>query len=79
MKQTICLQIKLEVLLPLLNVTVQPELLLVEHALKEYAQAEGVLVKLGVATELTSDLSWEKGVSEMAEYCKKALYNSTRP
>ena len=33
MKQTICLQIKIEVLLPLLNVTVQHALLLVEHAL----------------------------------------------
>ncbi len=32
-KQTICLQIIIEVLLSLLNVTVQHELLLVEHAL----------------------------------------------
>jgi hypothetical protein len=32
-KQTICLHIQIEVLLPLLNVTVQHALLLAEHAL----------------------------------------------
>jgi hypothetical protein len=48
-------------------------------ALREYAQAEGVSVKLGVALELASDLSWENGVSETAEYCEKVLCNSTRP
>ena len=31
--------------------------------LKEYAQAEGVLVKLGVALKSTSDLSWKNEVS----------------
>jgi hypothetical protein len=30
------------------------------RGLREYAQAEGVLVKLGVALELASDLSQEK-------------------
>jgi hypothetical protein len=46
---------------------------------KEYAQAEGVLVKLQVALELTVDLSWKNKVPEMAEYCKKVLCNSARP
>jgi hypothetical protein len=32
LKQAICLQIEIEVLLPLLNVTIQHELLLVKHA-----------------------------------------------
>jgi hypothetical protein len=47
--------------------------------LKEYAQAEGVSVKLGVALEPTADLSWKNGLSEMVEYCKKVPCNSTRP
>ncbi len=47
--------------------------------LKEYAQEEGVLAKLGVALELAIDLSSENGVSEMAEYCEKVLRTSTRP
>jgi hypothetical protein len=38
--------------------------------LKEYAQAEGVSIKLGVASESTADLSHKNGVPEMAEYCK---------
>ena len=47
--------------------------------MKEYAKAEGVLVKLGVASELTVDLSHENRVPETAEYCKKVLCNSVRP
>jgi hypothetical protein len=47
--------------------------------MKEYAKAEGVLVKLRVASELTADLSHENRVPETAEYCKKVLCNSTRP
>jgi hypothetical protein len=47
--------------------------------LKEYAQAEGVLAKLGVALESAIDLSCENGVSEMAEYCEKVLHTSLRP
>jgi hypothetical protein len=46
---------------------------------KEYAQAEGVSVKLGVALESIADLSCENGVPETVEYCKKVLCNSTRP
>jgi hypothetical protein len=46
---------------------------------KEYAQAEGVSVKLGVALELTADLSYKNGVPETVEYYKKVLCNSTRP
>jgi hypothetical protein len=49
------------------------------RGLKEYAQAEGVSVKLRVASELMSDLSQENGVSEAAKYCKKVPCNSTRP
>jgi hypothetical protein len=47
--------------------------------LKEYAQAEGVSVELGVASELTADLSRKIGVPETAEYNKKVPCNSTRP
>jgi hypothetical protein len=47
--------------------------------LKEYAQADGVLVELRVALESASDLSWKNRGSEMAEYCKKVLCNSARP
>jgi hypothetical protein len=46
---------------------------------KEYAQAKGVLAKLGVALELAADLSRENGVPEMAEYCKRVPCNSSRP
>jgi hypothetical protein len=49
------------------------------RGLKEYARAEGVSFKLVVALELTSDLSWENRVSEMAEYCEKVLCNPARP
>jgi hypothetical protein len=49
------------------------------RGLKEYAQAEGVLVKLGVASESTADLSHVNGVPETAEYYKKILCNSARP
>jgi hypothetical protein len=35
---------------------------------KEYVQAEGVSVKLGVALEAMADLSHKNGVPEMAEY-----------
>ena len=48
------------------------------RGLKEYARAEGVLVKLRVALELMADLSWKNGVSEMAEYYKKVPCNSAR-
>ncbi len=47
--------------------------------MKEYARAEGVLAKLGVALESAADLSRENGVSETAEYCKKFPCNSARP
>jgi hypothetical protein len=46
---------------------------------KEYAQAEGVLVELGVASELTADISHVNGVPEMAEYYEKVPCNSARP
>jgi hypothetical protein len=49
------------------------------RGLREYAQAEGVLVELGVASELTLDLSWKNGVSETTKFCKKDPCNSTRP
>jgi hypothetical protein len=49
------------------------------RGLKEYAQAEGVPVKLGVALESTSDLSWKNGVSETPEYYKKVPCNSAKP
>jgi hypothetical protein len=48
------------------------------RGLKEYAQAEGILAKLGVALELAIDLSRGNGVSETAEYCEKVLHTSTR-
>ena len=48
------------------------------RGLKEYAQAEGVSAKLGVASELVIDLSHENGVSETAEYCEKVPCTSTR-
>jgi hypothetical protein len=50
-----------------------------ESPLKEYAQAEGVLAKLGVASESVIDLSCENGVSEMVEYCEKVPRISARP
>jgi hypothetical protein len=49
------------------------------RGLKEYAQVEGVLVKLGEALELMADLSHKNGVPEMAKYYKKVLCNSARP
>ena len=49
------------------------------RGLKEYAQAEGVLTKLGVASESAIDLSRRNGVSETAEYCEKVLCTSARP
>ncbi len=49
------------------------------RGLKEYAQAEGVLVELGVASESTADLLCENGVPETAEYCKKVPCISARP
>jgi hypothetical protein len=36
--------------------------------MKEYAQAEGVLVKLGVALELMADFPHKNRVPETAEY-----------
>jgi hypothetical protein len=47
--------------------------------LKEYAQVEGVLAKLRVASESAVDLSHGNGVPEMAEYCEKVPGSSTRP
>jgi hypothetical protein len=47
--------------------------------MKEYARAEGVWAKLGVASELAPDLSRGNGVPEMAEYCEKVPSSSTRP
>ncbi len=49
------------------------------RGLKEYAQAKGVLAKLGVALESTVDLSHRNGVPEMAEYCEKVPRSSARP
>jgi hypothetical protein len=49
------------------------------NSLKEYARAEGVSAKLGVALELVIDLSCENGVSETAEYCEKVPRTSMRP
>ncbi len=46
---------------------------------KEYAQAEGVLAKLGVALELAVDLSCGTGVPETVEYCEKVPHSSVRP
>jgi hypothetical protein len=47
--------------------------------LKEYAQEEGVSAKLGVASELSIDLSCENRVTETAEYCEKVPRTSTGP
>jgi hypothetical protein len=49
------------------------------RGLKEYAQADGVSVKLGVALQSMTDLSRENRVPEMAEYCKNVPCNSARP
>ncbi len=49
------------------------------RGLKEYAQAEGVLAYLGVASELAVDLSRGNGVPETAEYCEKVPRTSARP
>jgi hypothetical protein len=47
--------------------------------MKEYARAEGVLSKLGVASESVVDLSCRNGVPETAEYCEKVPRSSARP
>ncbi len=49
------------------------------RGLKEYAQAEGVSAKLGVALGSAVDLSRRNGVPEMAEYCEKVPHTSARP
>jgi hypothetical protein len=49
------------------------------RGLKEYAQVEGVLAKLGVASELAADCSCGNGVPETVEYWEKFLRSSTRP
>jgi hypothetical protein len=49
------------------------------RGLKEYAQMEGVLAKLGVASESAIDLSCRNGVPETAEYCEKVPRSSARP
>jgi hypothetical protein len=48
------------------------------RGLKEYARAEGVSAKLGVALELAVDLSRGNGVPETAEYCEKVPRTSAR-
>ncbi len=47
--------------------------------LKEYARAEGVSAKLGVALKSAADPSCKNGVPEMVEYYKKVPRNSARP
>jgi hypothetical protein len=47
--------------------------------LKECAQAEGVLAKLGVASESAADLSHGNRVPETVEYCEKVPRSSARP
>jgi hypothetical protein len=47
--------------------------------MKEYAQAEGVLAKLGVSLKLAVDLSCGNRVPETAEYCKKVPLSSAGP
>ncbi len=47
--------------------------------LKEYAQAEGVLVGFRVDLESESDLSCGIGMLEMVEYWEKVQPKSTRP
>jgi hypothetical protein len=47
--------------------------------MKQYAQVEGVLFELGVASESTADLSHKNGVPEMAEYYEKVPCSSARP
>jgi hypothetical protein len=49
------------------------------RGLKEYARAEGVSAKLGVASESAVDLSRRNGVPETAEYCDKVPRSSARP
>jgi hypothetical protein len=49
------------------------------RGIKEYARVEGVLAKLGVASESVIDLSRGNRVSEMAEYCEKVPHTSVRP
>jgi hypothetical protein len=49
------------------------------RGLKEYAQAEGVSVKLRVALELAIDLSRRNCVPKMAEYYEKVPRSSARP
>jgi hypothetical protein len=49
------------------------------RGLKEYAQAEGVLVGFRVDLEATSDLSHGIGVSETAECWEKVQRTSARP
>jgi hypothetical protein len=49
------------------------------RGLKEYTQAEGVSVKLRVASESTADLSHENGMPETAEYYEEIPCNSARP
>jgi hypothetical protein len=49
------------------------------RGLKEYARAEGVLAKLGVALESAEDLSYRNRVSETADNCEKVPHSSARP
>ncbi len=48
------------------------------RGLKEYAQVEGVSIKLGVALELAEDLSHGNRAPEMAENCEKVSHSSAR-
>jgi hypothetical protein len=52
---------------------------IIANQLKEYAQAEGVLAKLGIASELGVDLSRRNGVPETVEYCEQVPHSSARP
>jgi hypothetical protein len=49
------------------------------RGLKEYARAEGVSAKVGVALESAIGLSRGTGVPETAEYCEKVPRTSARP
>jgi hypothetical protein len=60
------------------DIAVPPNNGAILNILKEYAQAEGVSAKLGVALELVADVSRRNEVPEMAEYCEKVPRSSAR-
>jgi hypothetical protein len=49
------------------------------RGLTEYARAEGVSAKLGVASKLAADLSHGNRVPETVDYCEKVPRNSMGP